>query len=227
MYRLLIIDDEEDMQHLIGLYIQNGGYETVFASNSESALEQMRRHEIDLVLLDIMMPGKDGFQVCEEICSEYDVPVIFLSAKGEEWDKVKGLKLGADDYIVKPFSPGELLARIEAVLRRWKKSLPVSSELVKKGLLTVDLLSRKVVVNGKTVNLTLKEYELLLLLIQNDQLVFTREQLLDRVWGGEYIGGTRTVDTHIKTLRMKMGKPVDEYIQTVWGVGYRFEVRDT
>jgi DNA-binding response OmpR family regulator len=168
-----------------------------------------------------MMPEEDGFEVCSRIREKSDIPIIFLSAKGEEWDKVKALQLGGDDFIVKPFSPGELIARMNAVLRRTGgvKMEPGSLQI---GKITVEKKARKVLVEGKKIALTLKEFELLLFFIEHKNHALSREQLLERVWGIDYTGSLRTVDTHIKTLRMKLG--VGDYIQTVWGVGYKFEV---
>ena len=224
-FRVLVVDDEEDMRHLIEMYLLNSKYECTKASNGKEALLAIQNEEIDVVLLDIMMPEQDGFQVCEEIRKHSDVPIIFVSAKGEEWDKVKALKLGGDDYIVKPFSPGELMARIEALLRRAGKKRDLSEEdYIKYGEILINKKSRKVTVNNEAITLTLKEYELLNFLIIHANQVLSREQLLERIWGNDYRGSLRTVDTHIKTLRMKL-KTAD-YIHTVWGIGYKFEGLD-
>ncbi|WP_335870124.1 response regulator transcription factor [Bacillus sp. 2205SS5-2] len=222
MERILIVDDEEDMRHLIDLYLSNAGYETLEAEDGEVSLQYIKNNNVSLVLLDIMMPNVDGFQTCKKIREISEVPIIFLSAKGDEWDKVKGLKLGGDDYVLKPFSPGELVARIEAVLRRTQKGQPETGRLTK-GVFTIDTNSRKVYIDGKLTTLTLKEYELLYLLLSNEGRIFTRDQLLEYVWGIDYSGGTRTVDTHIKTLRMKLGSHASEMVRTVWGLGYTYE----
>lgn len=224
-YRVLIVDDEEDMRHLVEMYLLNSGYFCLQASNGMEAIQMIKNEQIDVVLLDIMMPQQDGFEVCQTIREYSDVPIIFVSAKGEEWDKVKGLKLGGDDYVVKPFSPGELMARIEALLRRaGKKNDQVEEDQVNYREITIIKKSRKVMVEQETISLTLKEYELLNFLIVNANQVLSREQLLERIWGNDYSGSLRTVDTHIKTLRMKL-KTAD-YIQTVWGIGYKFEYAD-
>jgi DNA-binding response OmpR family regulator len=221
-YRVLVVDDEEDMRHLVEMYLLNSGFGCVQASNGNEALKILESEHIDVVLLDVMMPIQDGFEVCKEIRNFSDVPIIFVSAKGEEWDKVKGLKLGGDDYVVKPFSPGELMARIESILRRaGKKSEQVEDDQIVYGNITINNRSRKVMVGKETITLTLKEYELLHFLILHTNQVLSREQLLERIWGNDYSGSLRTVDTHVKTLRMKL-KTAD-YIQTVWGIGYKFE----
>lgn len=224
-YRVLVVDDEEDMRHLVEMYLLNSGFECTQASTGDEAIAILEKEHIDVVLLDIMMPNKDGFDVCKEMRTFSDVPIIFVSAKGEEWDKVKGLKLGGDDYVVKPFSPGELMARIESVLRRsGKKSEPIEEDQIVYGNISINHRSRKVMVSNETITLTLKEYELLNFLILHTNQVLSREQLLERIWGSDYSGSLRTVDTHVKTLRMKL-KTAD-YIQTVWGIGYKFEAAD-
>ncbi|MBM4761998.1 response regulator transcription factor [Bacillus sp. B15-48] len=221
--RVLIVDDEEDMRDLVQIYLENSGYSCFQAASGMEAYAILEQQQVDLVTLDIMMPEEDGFSVCESIRSFSQVPIIFLSAKGEEWDKVKALKLGGDDYIVKPFSPGELVARIGAVLRR---TSPVVQEekIYKFGKIAIDKKARRVSVDGKMISLTLKEYELLNFLIEHHSQALSREQLLENVWGIDYLGSLRTVDTHIKTLRMKLG--IGDYIQTIWGIGYKFEVSD-
>lgn len=224
-YRVLVVDDEEDMRNLVEMYLLNSGYLCTQASNGNEALAAIKNEQIDVILLDIMMPEKDGFEVCQEIRRTSDIPVIFLSAKGEEWDKVKALNLGGDDYIVKPYSPGELMARIEALLRRAGKVTGMNDEEnIRFGNIHINKLSRKVKVDGEVVTLTLKEYELLNFLISHCNQVLSREQLLERIWGNDYNGSLRTVDTHIKTLRMKLKH--SDYIQTVWGIGYKFEAAD-
>ena len=221
---ILIVDDEEDMRTLVEMYLLNSGFQCFQAGNGKEAIEYVQKEVIDLILLDIMMPDMDGFSVCEEIRKKSDIPIIFVSAKGEEWDKVKGLKLGADDYIVKPYNPGELVARVEAVLRRTSKQPKQSSEqdLITIGKIQVNERSRTVSIDGEHINLTLKEYELLLFLMRHRNQALSREQLFNNIWNASlYSGSSRTVDTHIKTLRMKL-KDAD-YIQTVWGIGYKLE----
>lgn len=220
---ILIIDDEPDMRTLIEMYLENSGFKCYTAESGEEGYMILKEAEIDLVILDIMMPNEDGYEVCQRIRTNSDIPIIFLSAKGEEWDKVKGLQLGGDDYIVKPLSPGELVARIHAVLRRSGR-VKQESEQIKIGKLSIDKKARRVLVEEEKISLTLKEFEMLSYLIQHVNQALSREQLLEHVWGIEYDGSLRTVDTHIKTLRMKLG--IADYIQTVWGVGYKLEVPD-
>ena len=221
-YRVLVVDDEEDMRHLIEMYLLNSGYLCSQASNGHEALEIIKNEEIDVVLLDIMMPELDGFATAEMIRKISDVPIIFVSAKGEEWDKVRALKLGGDDYVTKPYSPGELIARIEALLRRaGKVTEKVDENFIQFRDIKINKTARRVSVNDEVISLTLKEYELLKFLIDYSNQVLSREQILEHIWGNDYQGSMRTVDTHIKTLRMKL-KTAD-YIQTVWGIGYKFE----
>lgn len=220
-YKVLIVDDESDMRQLVGMYLENAGYEWDEASDGKTALQMIRREHFHLLILDIMMPELDGISVCKEIRKTSDVPVIFLTAKGEEWNRVNGLRSGGDDYIVKPFSPGELVARMEAVLRRYVKAEPKDG--VSYGELVINEAGRRVELGGKTVALTVKEFDLLTFLCSHKGQVFSREQLLESVWGYDYAGGTRTVDTHIKTIRLKLGS-YGSHISTVWGVGYKFEV---
>lgn len=221
--RVLIVDDEEDMRQLLKMYLENAGMICSLAANGDETYKFVTNNRFDIILLDIMMPGENGFVVCEKLRRVSNTPIIFLSAKGEEWDKVKGLKLGADDYIVKPFSPGELVARIQAVLRR-SHTFKNENDIIKAGTIFIDRNARKVMVQQEHIVLTLKEYEVLLFLIEHHGQALSREQLLEHVWGLGYSGSLRTVDTHIKTLRMKLGKA--DYIETVWGIGYKFEVPD-
>ncbi|MGN4423959.1 response regulator transcription factor [Bacillus cereus group sp. MYBK30-1] len=220
-YRVLVVDDESDMRQLVGMYLDNFGYEWGEAENGKEALQNLETDHYDFVVLDIMMPEMDGLSVCKEIRKTSDVPIIFLTAKGEEWNRVNGLRMGADDYIVKPFSPGELIARMEAVLRRYTKQ--EQQEEVQFGPILINEKSRRIETNGESISLTVKEFDLLYFLCQHNGQVFSREQLLEKVWGYDYAGSTRTVDTHVKTMRLKLGES-GNYIQTVWGVGYKFEV---
>ncbi|MGM0847285.1 MAG: response regulator transcription factor [Bacillota bacterium] len=217
---ILVVDDEKDMILLLTSYLKAHEYSVFPAGNGREALEVLKKENIDLVLLDIMMPVMDGLEAAQEIRTFSDVPIIMLTAKGNEDDRVTGLKLGADDYVVKPFSPKELVARIEAALRRSKGYRAPSAEITFQQL-SVDLKGHVVKVDGTTVNLTRKEFLLLSLLVQNRGQVFSREQLLNRIWGFESEGTERTVDTHVKTLRLKL-KTAGSYIGTVWGVGYKF-----
>jgi DNA-binding response OmpR family regulator len=221
MTTILIVDDEQPMRELIRIMLMQAQMTTYEASNGQEALDLVAQLDIDLVLLDVMMPEKDGFTVCAELRQTSNVPVIFLTAKDAEEDKVHGLRLGGDDYIVKPFSGEELAARIEAVLRRTKNVMP-QSNLVTYDMIELDEIGRNVLVDGKKVTLTMKEFELLHLFMKHPNIVYTRDQLLEQIWSLDYAGGTRTVDTHIKTLRLKIGKAASNYIQTVWGIGYRF-----
>ncbi|QKE74012.1 response regulator transcription factor [Arthrobacter citreus] len=218
--RILIVDDEQEICQLVGMYLENSGYSWDQASNGETALNKISQSNYDLIILDIMMPIMDGWALCKQIRETSNVPVIFLTAKGEEWDKVNGLKMGADDYIVKPFSPSELIARVDAVLRRTKNS---DSSIFHIGQIKINEKARNVFVSDKPLSLTLKEYDLLLFFCKHQDYVFSREQILEKVWGFDYFGTARTVDTHIKTLRIKLGQDAD-YISTVWGVGYKFGI---
>jgi len=218
--KILIVDDEQEICQLVGMYLENSGYSWDEANNGENALSKISQSNYDLLILDIMMPIMDGWILCKKIRETSNVPVIFLTAKGEEWDKVNGLKMGADDYIVKPFSPGELIARVDAVLRRTKNS---DASVLQIGQIKINEKSRNTFVSDKPLSLTLKEYDLLLFFCKHQDQVFSREQILERVWGFDYFGTARTVDTHIKTLRIKLGQDAD-YISTVWGVGYKFGI---
>lgn len=222
MTTILVVDDELEMRNLIALHLQQSGFDVLQAENGNDAIKIVRSSNIGLVLLDVMMPNKDGFQVCQELREFTSIPIIFLTALDAKDDLVKGLKLGGDDYVVKPFTAIELTARIDAILRR---SLGVpKTGTITKGVLVNDPAARQILSSGKKITLTLKEYELIYLFMKNEGKVFSRDQLLERLWGLEYEGGTRTVDTHIKTLRLKLGKVSGKYIETVWGIGYRFEV---
>ena len=223
MRTILVVDDERDMRALVELHLHKSGYNVLHAENGSAALEIIRTSPVDLVLLDVMMPGKNGFEVCEEMRKFSSVPIIFLTALDAKVDLVKGLVLGGDDYVIKPFTAMELTARMDAIFRR--VGVTSSSEIVTKGVITNNFAARKVTIEGKKVSLTLKEFELIHLFMSHEAMVFSREQLLERLWGLEYEGGTRTVDTHIKTLRIKLGAVAGKYIETVWGIGYRFEVK--
>lgn len=221
---ILIVDDERDMRELISLMLNQENMTTVQAENGKAAYQKLAQKKIDLVLLDIMMPEEDGFQVCATIRKQSNVPIIFLTAKDANEDKVKGLTLGGDDYIVKPFSATELVARIQAVMRRYEPQANTNKQhVIISGDVTLDEIARRVTVKEKEIPLTLKEFDLLHLFMKQPNIVYTREQLLEKIWSLGYAGGTRTVDTHIKTLRLKLGKDYGKVIQTVWGIGYRFE----
>lgn len=218
----MIIDDEPQMRNLIRMFLEKEGYTVVEATDGIHALSLIDQTNPQLLLVDVMMPFMDGFTFAKEIKRTSTIPLIFLSAKGDEWDKIQGLKLGGDDYIVKPFLPGELLARIESVLRRSYQNIPVADTLTV-GPLVIDNGAHTVSLNGKPLLLTLKEFGMLHVLAKNKGRVYSREQLLHIVWGEEHQSSERTVDTHIKTLRLKMGNNGD-LIETVWGIGYKFEV---
>ena len=227
MTTILIVDDEQNMRQLIDLVLTKSGFHTIHAANGAEAYYAISQQTIDLVLLDVMMPGEDGFEVCRAIQAMIPIPVIFLTARDASTDKVKGLMLGGDDYIVKPFTADELVARIYAVLRRVGAFVQEpEAQFLQHGVIKIEEISRKVYIDEEPITLTLKEFELLYLFMKHPDNVYSREQLLERIWDLNYSGGTRTVDTHIKTLRIKLGKKSKEasdYIQTVWGVGYRFE----
>lgn len=227
MTTVLIVDDERDMRNLISVMLEKYHFQTITAANGKEAYEQLEKEQVDLIILDVMMPNEDGFTICKNIRQTSNIPIIFLTARDANDDKVTGLTIGGDDYVVKPFTGSELVARINAVLRRTGSAvLNIEQTFIERGVIKLDEISRKIIVNDEAVILTLKEFELLLLFMQNPDTVYSREQLLERIWDIDYAGGTRTVDTHIKTLRLKLGKKSKEasdYIHTVWGIGYRFE----
>lgn len=227
--KILIVDDDNNIAELISLYLTKECFETAIVNDGESAVSILDTFAPNLILLDLMLPGMDGYQVCREVRAKYSIPIIMLSAKGEVFDKVLGLELGADDYIEKPFDSKELVARVKAVLRRYKPmtAVPesVAEKLVEYPDLSINLTNYSVFYMGHTVEMPPKELELLYFLASSPNHVFTREQLLDQIWGYEYIGDTRTVDVHIKRLREKI-KDHDKWkISTIWGIGYKFEVR--
>lgn len=224
--KVLIVDDDEHIVELIKLYMDKEGFDTVTANNGKKAVELFKSEAPAIVILDVMMPEMDGWQVCREIRRVSNIPIIMLTAKGETFDKVLGLELGADDYMVKPFEPKELLARVKAVLRRSDtKESNAEKEIVFHNL-TINLSNYELKINGNIVEVPPKELELLYFLASNPNRVFTREQLLEEVWGFDYFGDSRTVDVHIKRLREKLeGVEANWQLKTVWGVGYKFEVR--
>ena len=228
--KILIVDDDENIAQLISLYLTKECFETRIVYDGESALQEMNSFSPDLILLDLMLPGIDGYQVCREVRQKSQTPIIMLSAKGEVFDKVLGLELGADDYLEKPFDTKELIARVKAVLRRYKTAAPAEpasdAKQVTYPSLTINLTNYSVIYNGNTVEMPPKELELLYFLAASPNHVYTREQLLDQIWGYEYIGDTRTVDVHIKRLREKIKDHESWRIATIWGVGYKFEVRN-
>lgn len=227
--KILIVDDDEHISELISLYLTKEFYDTKIVYDGEEALRQFRLFSPNLILLDLMLPGIDGYQVCREIRQQSNVPIIMLSAKGEVFDKVLGLELGADDYIIKPFDSKELVARVKAVLRRYQPAQAAQTKPAGKYVeyqdLTINLTNYSVVYKGKTVDMPPKELELLYFLASSPNQVFTREQLLDHIWGYEYIGDTRTVDVHIKRIREKLKDHPSWSLSTVWGIGYKFETK--
>ncbi|MGN0379825.1 MAG: response regulator [Butyrivibrio sp.] len=230
--KVLIVDDDENIAELISLYLTKECFETEIANDGETALSVFDEFAPNLILLDLMLPGIDGYQVCREIRKKSNTPIIMLSAKGEIFDKVLGLELGADDYMIKPFDSKELVARVKAVLRRYtpdakpEASPALTGEYVEYPDLIINLTNYSVTYMGKPVDMPPKELELLYFLASSPNQVFTREQLLDHIWGYEYIGDTRTVDVHIKRLREKIHDHDAWSIGTVWGIGYKFETHD-
>lgn len=233
--KILIVDDDENIAELISLYLTKECFDTMIVHDGEEALTAFESYQPNLMLLDLMLPGIDGYQVCREVRAKSSTPIIMLSAKGEVFDKVLGLELGADDYIMKPFDSKELVARIRAVLRRYQPAKPEAAaaqsasreriKCVEYDDLEINLTNYSVVCDGHPVEMPPKELELLYFLASSPNQVFTREQLLDQIWGYEYIGDTRTVDVHIKRLREKIKEHPSWRLSTVWGIGYKFETR--
>lgn len=228
MYTILVVDDEIKIIELIKKYIEFEGYKAITVSTGMDALETLDKHkdEIDIIVLDIMLPDIDGFSTLKKIRKTSDIPVIFLSAKGEEYDKIHGFDVGADDYVSKPFSPKELIMRIEAILKRGKGKQNLDSikeDIFRYENLVVDYKGRKVTINGDLIKLTPKEYELLIYFIKNKNIAIGRESILNNIWGYDFYGDDRTLDTHIKSLRKSLGE-YSKMITTLRGVGYRFEV---
>jgi DNA-binding response OmpR family regulator len=227
--KVLIVDDDLNICELLRLYLEKEGFETVSVNDGMLALDSFRSENPDIVLLDIMLPNLDGWQVCREIRKFSDKPIIMLTAKGETFDKVLGLELGADDYVTKPFEPKEIIARIKAVLRRTSNqaSEPVKANEVSFDKLVINLDNYELKVNGVQIDTPPKELELIFHLASNPNRVFSRDQLLDEVWGFDYYGDSRTVDVHVKRLREKLEGVSDKWeLKTVWGVGYKFETKD-
>ncbi len=229
MDKILVADDDLNICELLRLYLEKEGFEVVMAHDGEEAVAKFESEKPSLILLDIMMPKLDGWQVCRQIRQKSDCPIIMLTAKGETFDKVLGLELGADDYVVKPFDTKEIVARIKAVLRRSGPAGTTGGEVkeVNYDKLSVNMTRYELKVDGKVIDAPPKELELLFHLASNPNRVFTRDQLLDEVWGFEYYGDSRTVDVHIKRLREKLEGVSDQWsLKTVWGVGYKFEVKE-
>ena len=222
--KVLIVDDDENISEVINMYLKSSGYNTKIATNGKEAQTVYMEYDPDLILLDVMIPVIDGIDLLKWIRKQGEKSVIMLTAKGDTFDKVLALELGADDYIVKPFEPKELLARVKAVLRRYSIE-STKSEVIKLSNLIIDSTSYKVVYRNEDIKMPPKEFELLYYLASNKNKVFTREQLLCEVWGYDYPGDSRTVDVHIKRLREKLSSGEEWQIETVWGVGYKFEVK--
>lgn len=223
--RIMIVDDDPNIGQLIKLYLEKEGYNTEYYMDGKTGLEAFKKNPPNLVILDIMLPGMDGWEVCKNIRKISQIPIIMLTAKGETFDKVLGLELGADDYIVKPFDPKELMARVKAVLRR-TENIKKDEEVVSYPNLTINMTDYTLVFDGKDIDCPPKELELLYFLASNPNKVFTREQLLEQVWGYDFYGDSRTIDVHVKRIREKLAPEKSSWgIKTVWGVGYKFEVK--
>ncbi|MBQ6314078.1 MAG: response regulator transcription factor [Mogibacterium sp.] len=225
MKRLLIVDDEDKIREVIREYAEFSGYEAEEAADGMSAIGMVKLNDYDLIIMDVMMPKLDGFSAVKEIQKIKDIPVIMLSARGEEYDKLFGFELGIDDYVVKPFSPKELMARVNAVLSRVDSSDKHSSNIEKFDGLEVNFAARTITVDGKRIELTPKEYDLLFYMIQNKNIALSRDRLLSDIWGYDFFGDDRTIDTHVKNLRNSLG-PYRKFIVTLRGVGYKFEYED-
>ena len=225
--KILVVDDDENICELLRLYLEKDGFQTVVANDGEQALTSVQIHNPDLILLDIMLPSLDGWQVCREIRKTSNVPIIMLTAKGETFDKVLGLELGADDYVTKPFDTKEVVARMKAVLRRSNESEKSdAAREVRYDKLRINITNYELAVDGVQIDTPPKELELVYHLASNPNRVYTRDQLLDEVWGFDYYGDSRTVDVHVKRLREKLEGVSDKWsLKTVWGVGYKFEVK--
>lgn len=222
MYKILVVDDEMNIRHVVREYAEFEGYEVDEAENGMAAIEKVKNNDYDLIVMDIMMPKLDGFSTCKELKKSKDIPVIMLSARGEEYDKLFGFEIGIDDYVVKPFSPKELMARIKAVIKRNSSQENILPERLVFDGLEIDLAGREVYVDGKKASMTPKEYDLLFYLVKNKNLALTRDKLLEEVWGYDFFGDDRTVDTHIKMLRNSLGN-YRKFIVTLRGMGYKFE----
>jgi len=226
MYKVLIADDNKQIVSILSEYCKKNNFTVSTVFDGEAALKEIEENEFDILLLDVMMPKKDGFDICREVRTFSNVPIIMITARGEDYEKIMGLEIGADDYIVKPFSPGEIIARINAILRRITPKNDESAKIFIYDNLEIDLNNFTVKINDEIISLTKKEIEILWTLATNQNKVFTRENLLDLIWGFDYFGESRTVDTHIKRLRAKLDNYKHEKwnIKTIWGVGYKFDI---
>ena len=226
MYKVLIADDNKQIVSILSEYCKKNNFTVSTVFDGEAALKEIEENEFDIILLDVMMPKKDGFDVCRQVRTFSNVPIIMITARGEDYEKIMGLEIGADDYIVKPFSPGEIIARINTILRRITPKNDESAKIFTFDNLEIDLNNFTVKINDEIISLTKKEIEILWTLATNQNKVFTRENLLDLIWGFDYFGESRTVDTHIKRLRAKLDNYKHEKwnIKTIWGVGYKFDI---
>lgn len=231
-YKVLIADDDPNVREILRIFFQKQNIDLIEAQDGEEALERVESDSPDIIILDIMMPKMDGYEVCREVIKKYDIPIIMLTAKGEEFDRVLGLELGADDYVTKPFSPRELMSRIKAIFRRMQPRSQMQgglteeeeSQILQFPELRIDPLRREVVIKGKVCELRPKEFDLLHHFAKSPGKIHTRDQLLEQVWGYDFIGDMRTVDVHVKKLRSQLKGLQHAFIHTVWGVGYKFEV---
>ena len=225
--KILLADDNKQITSILSQYALKEGYEVIISHDGDDAFLKFKDNKIDIALLDVMMPKKDGFELCKEIRAISNIPIIMITARGEDFEKIMGLEIGADDYIVKPFSPAEVMARVKAILRRIVQDVNITSNILKIDTLVIDIEKYIVSIDNNLISLTKKEIELLWTLANNKNKVFSRDNLLDSIWGQDYFGDNRTVDSHIKRLRAKL----DEYthktwtITTIWGVGYKLEVK--
>ncbi|MBN2897984.1 MAG: response regulator transcription factor [Clostridia bacterium] len=224
MKKILLVEDEMRMRMIVRDYLENEGYEVIEAKDGMEAINAFQNNEVDLILLDLMIPFLDGFGVCREVRSKSDIPIIIITAKEEDEDKIRGFDLGADEYVTKPFSPKVLVARVKSLLKRVEGSIGSKDSILRAGVIEINKMSYEVMVDNQIIILSPKEYELLLFLIKNKNKVMTREIILDNVWGYDYFGDLRTVDTHIKKLRNKLGEG-SKYIKTIIRAGYMFEVK--
>ncbi|MGN1340362.1 MAG: response regulator transcription factor [Oscillospiraceae bacterium] len=228
MYRILVVDDEQNIREVIKEYAEFEGHEVEEACDGMQAVEMVKNNDYDIIIMDVMMPRLDGYSACKEIRKIKQIPVMMLSARGEEYDKLFGFEIGVDDYVVKPFSPKEVMARVNAIVKRNQtpqKPAEAAPETAKFGGLEINFTSRDVYIDGVKANLTPKEYDLLFYLVRNKNIALTRNKLLEEVWGYDFFGDDRTIDTHIKMLRNNLG-PYRNYIVTLRGMGYKFEAND-
>lgn len=225
-FKVLVADDDPNVRDIIRIFFQENNIELIEAEDGKRALELVEETSPDIIILDIMMPNMDGYEACREIIKKYDIPIIMLTAKGEEFDKVLGLELGADDYMTKPFSPRELMSRIKAIFRRMQKnkSEDETNLFYNFGEFTIDILRHNVEINGERVAFRPKEFDLLVHFVKSPGIIFSREKLLELVWGYDFYGDMRTVDVHVKKLREKLAPLQKHYLHTVWGVGYKFDM---